>query len=138
MFIQAVVPWASSEDIVHGTLWRTELAKELEAGSVGILCVTRENVRSPWVNFEAGALSKLSAASRVIPFFFQMRPSQVVGPLADRQGTTFERGSAKNRDEFRKLLESLNSARTPSLVQETVLAGTFEKMWPDVEAALES
>src|SRR6476646_5302906 len=36
MFIQVAEPWVSSEDIAKGELWRTELAKELEEGSVGI------------------------------------------------------------------------------------------------------
>ena len=61
LFIQAVEPWVSSEDIAKGELWHTELAKELEDGSVGILCITRENVGSPWVNYEAGDLRTYGA-----------------------------------------------------------------------------
>ena len=95
LFIQAVEPWVSSEDIAKGELWRTELAKELEDGSVGILCITRENVGSPWVNYEAGALGNKPETSRVIPFLFDMRPSDVRGPIADLQGAIFERGSDK-------------------------------------------
>src|SRR5215204_4400297 len=77
MFIQVAEPWVSSEDIDRGTLWRTKLAGELAQGSTGILCITRENVASTWVNFEAGALSKTPGASRVIPFLFEMRPSDI-------------------------------------------------------------
>ncbi len=137
VFIHAADPWVSSEDIVKDALWRAELTKELEEGSVGILCITRENVHSPWVNYEARALGKMSQASRVIPFLFQMRPSDVRGPLADLQGAIFEAGSDKNLEEFRKLLVSLNTARTPPCTPETVLNTTFEKMWPDLAPTLD-
>jgi hypothetical protein len=138
VFIQAVEPWVSSEDIAKGALWRIELAKELEEGSVGILCITRENASSPWVNYEAGALGKMSQASRVIPFLFQMRPSDIRGPLADLQGAIFETGSDKNAEEFRKLLAALNTAKIPPCAPETVLNTTFEKMWPDFASMLDA
>jgi hypothetical protein len=138
LFIQAVEPWVSSEDIAKGVLWRAELTKELEEGSVGILCITRENVTSEWVNYEAGALGKMSQASRVIPFLFQMRPSDIRGPLADLQGAMFEAGSDKNAEEFRKLLVSLNTAQTPPCAPEAVLNTTFEKMWPDFAPVLDA
>lgn len=138
VFIQAVQPWVSSEDIAKGTLWRIELARELEEGSVGILCITRDNVGSPWVNYEAGALTKTPGTSRVIPFLFEMRPSDVRGPLADLQSAMYERSSGKNHEEFRQLLISLNTAQTPSCAPEAVLSTTFEKMWPDFAPVLEA
>lgn len=138
LFIHAAVPWVSSEDIAKGVLWRLELAKELNEGSVGIFCVTRQNVASPWVNFEAGALSKTPEASRVIPYLFQMRPSDVKGPLSDFQGAVYERGSAKNKEEFRKLLVALNSSQSPPATPEAVLNATFEKMWPDFSPKLDA
>jgi hypothetical protein len=138
MFIQVAEPWVSSEDIDRGTLWRTELAAELAQGSTGILCVTRDNVASPWVNFEAGALSKTPETARVIPFLFEMRPSDIHGPLADLMGAIYERGSPKNKEEFRKLLGSLNTSRNPPYVTAEVFNATFERMWPEFEPRLDA
>jgi hypothetical protein len=138
MFIQAAEPWVSSEDIDRGTLWRTELAGELAQGSTGILCITRDNVTSPWVNFEAGALSKTPETARVIPFLFEMRPSNIHSPLADLMGAIYERGSAKNKEEFRKLLGSLNTSRNPPYVAAEVFSATFERMWPEFEPRLDA
>lgn len=132
LFIHSAIPWVSSEDITKGVLWRMELSKELEEGSVGIFCITKQNVKSPWVNFEAGALSKARETSRVIPFLFEMRPSDVSGPLGDMQASVYRRGNDKNKEEFRKLLVSLNTAQNTPATPETVLNTTFEKMWPDV------
>ena len=67
----------------------------------------------------------------MIPFLFEMRPSDVHGPLADLMGRSTSAGSAKNQEEFRKLLVSLNTAKTPPCAPEAVLNTTFEKMWPD-------
>jgi TIR domain len=56
--LQSVDPYVSSEDIEKGARWSNEVGRELESTSYGILCVTRENLDSRWLNFEAGALSK--------------------------------------------------------------------------------
>ncbi|MEA2586962.1 MAG: hypothetical protein QOF33_5047 [Thermomicrobiales bacterium] len=133
LFLHNTLPWISSEDIAKGTLWRLELGKALEAGSVGIFCITRDNVGSPWVNFEAGALSNQQDTARVIPFLFEMRHADLSGPLEDLQASAFTRGLAKNKEEFRKLLESINELDPVAQVPKPVFETTFEKMWPDLE-----
>jgi hypothetical protein len=45
--IQALEPWMSADDIEKGTRWRSGLASELEQSSVGIICLTRENLNCP-------------------------------------------------------------------------------------------
>ena len=69
--IHTLETWVSSEDIAKGVQWGVALSKELDQNSVGILCITRQNVSSPWINYEAGALAKHLEESRVIPFVFQ-------------------------------------------------------------------
>jgi hypothetical protein len=55
--IQSIDPYVSSEDIDKGARWSTDIAKELENSTFGILCVTKDNINAPWLTFEAGALS---------------------------------------------------------------------------------
>jgi hypothetical protein len=71
----------------------------------GILCLSAENVHEPWLNFEAGALSRSLTESRVRPVLLDLEPAQVVGPLAQFQATD----SRKKTDMF-KLIRSLNDA----------------------------
>lgn len=52
--IQSIEPYVSSEDIDKGARWSTDIAKELENSTFGILCVTKENLEAPWLSFEAG------------------------------------------------------------------------------------
>lgn len=79
--IQSVEPYVSSEDIDKGARWSTDIAKELEDSTFGILCVTKENLEAPWLSFEAGALSKTMEKSFVTPFLFDIKRSEVQGLL---------------------------------------------------------
>src|SRR6266403_3949719 len=74
--IQAVEPYVSSEDIDKGARWSTDIAKELEAAHFGILCITPDNISAPWINFEAGALSKALDKSKVVPLLVGVKKSE--------------------------------------------------------------
>lgn len=73
--IQSITPYVSSEDIDKGTRWASDIAGELDESSFGILCVTKDNLNAPWLNFEAGALGKSVDKSRVCPFLFRIKRS---------------------------------------------------------------
>ena len=104
--IQSVKPWVSSEDIEKGTRWSTDIAKELKDTAYGIFCITKDNLGAPWVNFEAGAISKLIDEANVSPFLIDMKKSDVQGPLAQFQLTVLDKEDAS------KLVHSINCRRT--------------------------
>ena len=56
--IQSVEPFMSAEDIAPGVRWAANLSAELANTTFGIVCLTRENVAAPYINYEVGALSK--------------------------------------------------------------------------------
>ena len=56
--LQNVEVFVSKHDIESGDRWGLRLAQELESSDFGILCLTAENLRSDWLLFEAGALTK--------------------------------------------------------------------------------
>src|SRR5262245_20899010 len=85
--LQSIEPFVSSEDTEKGARWATEIAQRLSDTLFGILCVTGENLSSPWLNFEAGALSKSLDKSKVSPFLVGLRPVDLVGPLSQFQAT---------------------------------------------------
>lgn len=128
--IQSLVPYVSSEDIDKGARWSSDISKELEDSSYGILCVTSENVDAPWVNFEAGALSKSLERSRVAPFLFHLDRTEVRGPLLQFQSTVYE------KEDVRKLVRSLNRACADGSVEEPRLDDIFEVWWPHLEQKL--
>ncbi|AKB72189.1 TIR domain-containing protein [Methanosarcina mazei] len=128
--LQSTEPYVSSEDIDKGSRWSTDIAKELADSTYGILCVTRDNFREPWLNFEAGALSKKMESSRVCPFLYNVKLSEIDGPLLQFQVTVYK------KQDVLKLLISLNNSCTDQKLPEERLLKAFELWWPELERNL--
>lgn len=125
--IQSIVPYVSSEDIDKGARWSTDIASELADSSYGILCVTKDNLHAPWLTFEAGALSKTMDKSYVSPFLFNIKRSEVNGPILQFQSTIFD------KDDIKKLLISLNKASTEGKLTDEKLEKALDVWYPDLE-----
>ena len=128
--IQEIEPYVSSEDIDKGARWSTDIAKELSDSTFGILCVTRNNMNAPWLTFEAGALSKTMEKSFVCPFLFDIKRSEMDGPILQFQSTIFE------KDDVKKLVTTLNKACDKDPLPDERLGRAFEVWYPTLEADL--
>ncbi len=129
--IQSLDPWMSSEDIEKGARWYVDIVSELESSYYGIICLTSDNIESPWIHFEAGALSKSMEKSRVCPYLFHIDPSIIKGPLVLFQA------AKSTKDDTKKLLHSINQALAENALSTEKLDKTFERWWPDLNAKLE-
>ena len=130
--IQSITPYVSSEDIDKGARWSTDIAGELEESDFGIICVTGENVGAPWVNFEAGALSKKLDKARVVPFLFDIKGSEVQGPLLQFQSTIYE------ESDVYRMVETINDCLIESdRLGEGQLKKTFGVWWPLLKESLD-
>jgi hypothetical protein len=127
--IQTVIPYVSSEDIAKGARWIPDIAKELQASRYGIISVTRDNVNSPWINFEAGSLSKEIDQAYVSPFLFNLKPTEINGPLSQFQHTVNE------KDDLKKLIFTINDKKE-HVLQKDALEEAFEMWWPKLETKL--
>src|SRR5436309_1943241 len=65
---QSMEPWLSVEDTPLGSRWASDIARVLQDVDVGILCLIPENLNSPWLLYEAGALSKRLEGSLLCPY----------------------------------------------------------------------
>jgi hypothetical protein len=128
--IQSIIPYVSSEDIDKGARWSTDIAKELANSTFGILCVTKDNINASWLNFEAGALSKTMDKSFVCPFLFDIKRSEVDGPILQFQSTVFE------KDDIKKLVFSLHRASNDEQLTDERLGETFDLWYPKLEEEL--
>jgi len=131
--LQSVTPYVSAEDIDKGSRWSTDIAKELELSTYGILCITKANINAPWINFEAGALSKTVDKARVSPFLFDLKRSEVKGPLLQFQSTV------NDKDDIAKLIHSINNACPEAeRLDGNRLQKIFDVWWPELSQALKS
>ncbi len=132
--IQELQPFFSSH-IDKGAVWQNEVYQQLDSSKFGIVCVTQDSKTSPWLHFEAGALSqKLYARPnpRVATFLHHVHYNDLSGPLTTVQGT-----KAWEREDVKKLVEMINKQCTTPLTARR-LDEAFELTYPSLEASLES
>jgi len=128
--IQTIQPWMSAYDIDKGARWSSDIASQLEESVVGIICLTPENLKAPWILFETGALSKTIDKTFVCLYLFQVEPADISGPLVQFQFTK------SNKDDTQKLITTINKALGKLALPEQNLYKAFEKWWPEFEKKL--
>ncbi len=128
----AIEPWVSKDAIDPGTRWGKELAEALEGTSFGILCITSENQREPWISFEAGALSKTIEKSYVVPYLIGMKLSELEQPLKQFQAIE------ANQDDTWKLIETIHMASGDKTRTVNDLEEAFKMWWPKLSEQIEN
>ena len=125
-------PWMSSKDIDKGKQWFGELQGFLGEATSCIICVTSENVRSPWIYYETGAIaSKIKESVLVCPYLVGIGTSMISdGPLTQWQCTE------ATKEDTLALIKSLNKA-LPQPHDEALLTGNFESRWPEFKQELD-
>lgn len=132
--VNAVEPWLSSDDIEPGARWSSDMARKLEETNFGIICLTPDNIRSPWIHFEAGALSKRLEVSRIIPYLVRLEPGTLNGPLSQFQNVKADRGGT------RRLLVVMNQAvidEGQRGLEERLLEASYDVWWPQLRKRLD-
>lgn len=129
--LQFVRPYFTPRDIDKGTRWATEIATELQASSIGIFCLTRDNLAEPWLLFEAGAISRVVSEAHVCPLLFGVAAGDVSGPLSQFQMTQF------NRNEFFKLFCTINRLAGDDALSDATRDEVFEMWWPRLDSAVQ-
>jgi TIR domain len=132
LVIQAVEPWMSDVDIGKGTRWTQEIGMELAQTSFGIICLTADNLDAPWINFEAGAISKTLDGARVCTYLYNLKPTDVDGPLSQFNHTRVD------RDETRRLLHAINQALGTHSLRDQVVDRLFDALWQQFEEKLKN
>jgi hypothetical protein len=125
--LQSVKPFFTPSDIEKGARWSKDIAQELDASTVGIFCLTKENLTKPWIMFEAGALSKNLDVARVCPILFGVDNAELQGPLVQFQASPFTEG------EMRKLVRTLNLSSGEHKLDDSVLSNVFTMWWPTLQ-----
>lgn len=129
MVLQHVEPWLSESDISAGERWANEVGKELETSNFGIICMTRENISSPWILFEAGALAKFMQEGRVVPLLLDIEFKDIAGPLAQFQAKKAE------KEGIFDIVRSINRF-SEGKISDVLLNRQLEALWGAFEKQL--
>jgi hypothetical protein len=109
------------------------LERELDDTSYGILVITQENRAEPWLNFEAGALSKSvgndeQGVPRVVPLLVDIdRPTELTGPVSQFQAVNMDKNGIRTL--VMSIAEIVNS-------NAAVIEKRFERTLPELDEAL--
>ncbi len=129
--VQASSPFVSDKDIDAGDRGIEEIGNQLDRIKTGIICLTNQNQANPWINFEAGNLSKRFAdKAYVMCLLFDLEPGQVRFPLA-----TFQNGPI-NEEYMARVARTVNKGLGNPLT-EAKLASMFKLTWPILAQAME-
>jgi len=129
LVLHYVKPWLSETDIGAGKRWSVEIAKQLEESNFGIICITRENIESSWLLFEAGALAKSLQNSLVVPLLMNLDFREISGPLSQFQAKKVAQSS------IYEMVQSINEAGE-NPIEKTRVSQLFEALWPQLEERL--
>lgn len=129
MFDQ-ILPFMSDVDISAGSRGLVQIEEALAGTRFGIVVTTRSNQHAPWLNFEAGALSKAvgNDPAFVAPFLVDFeREADITGPLQQFQANlNSEQGVRRIVSSIAKLLGVPEKAWEPR----------FDALWPNLQTRL--
>ncbi|KQS57814.1 hypothetical protein ASG36_14580 [Geodermatophilus sp. Leaf369] len=128
---EAVDPYMSAQDNGAGVRWSTVIAEQLEESSFGILCCTPSNLGAPWLNFEAGALSKTVATARVVPLLHDLSPGDVGSPFSEFMAVR------DDEDGVWETVKAINNSLDTSR-DEPALRRAFVRTWPELKVKLDA
>lgn len=128
--IQSAEPWISTKDIGKGEVWFPTISDRLAASTIGIICLTKENLNAPWILFEAGALFKGLSVGRVCPLLIDLETKDVNPPLSQ-----FNLIRKAEKEEILSLMHTVNSAGDKPLSKD-IIDASVSKWWPDLEQGI--
>jgi hypothetical protein len=125
-------PWLSSVDIEKGSRSTSEIAEALAAARAGIICLTPNNLKEPWILYEAGGVAKTVDKPLACTLLIDLEPSEVSKPLGDFQHTRLV------EKELLQLVKTLNRALGEGAKREEAqLEKSFKLCWPELKAKLD-
>lgn len=130
LILQYAKPWVSEKDISAGERWAQAIAGELESSNFGILCITPENLRSEWILFEAGALSKSMLDAKVIPLLFGLELSDLSGPLSQFQALKVDQQGLMD------VVKAINAVAENKAADATINQ-LVPALWPQLQTKLD-
>jgi len=135
--LQYVTPFMSDAGIDAGARPLDEIEQELGKAKFGIICVTSDNYLAPWLNFEAGAISKKLGleVTRVAPLLVDLDTNDVNTPLKQFQMKKLD------KDGVYQVIRSINKmalADGESGLEEARLTTALDRCWPALQLEIEA
>lgn len=132
IFDERINLWKSYQNIKPGERWSDALDRELENSNFAIICLIPNNLTSPWIHYEAGALSKTKTVnSAVVPYCMDLGEGELHDPLSRFQAVVADReGTLGLVSRLNALLDEKGA------LNKTDLQRKFRDFWPNLDERL--
>ena len=122
--------FVSTVDIASGDDWWNKIKKELKKCKQGILCVTKENIKAPWIFYEAGAMVARDVPT--IPLLFNCNVKSLEGsPIKGKQCVDFY-----DQTQFLKMISDINCSMKLLSITKTQLDAIAKEAYVDIKRTL--
>lgn len=130
-----IEPFMSERDIPYGADWLATLKTKLAEADCAIVCLTADNLASPWLNFEGGVISTTTnTTGKIIPFLINIDRSEILGPYQHFQSVTLDKEDIEKLVRDLKKIGGLSSPNELHLP--TIIPGYFDKLYNEIKAEL--
>ena len=94
-----------------------------------VICLSPDNLNSPWLLFEAGAIANRLDQANVCKFLIgDLTENDIKPPLLNFKSTLL-----KDKEEMRKLVQKINQMHETRILSSNALNRRFEGGWPKLE-----
>ncbi|WP_018983684.1 toll/interleukin-1 receptor domain-containing protein [Salinimonas chungwhensis] len=102
--------FVSSKSIEAGSDWLAEIKSNVKDCDLAIVVITKDNISSSWLNFEAGAVAIGNASDRhTIPLLIDVDRHEITSPLKHLQSVIINKESTRGLVETIKKIGNFNS-----------------------------
>ncbi len=132
--VPSAKPWLSSVDIRKGVPWFEAVSYQLSQSHASIICVTPENIRAPWIYYEAGAIANTLVKSKriIFPYLIGVSKTEISkSPLSQLQVTV------ANKADTLLMVKSLNNSLADPVDEESITKA-FNSNWTQLSRKLTS
>lgn len=123
--------FVSTVDIASGEDWWNKIQRELKVCKQGIICVTKENIKAPWIFFEAGAM--VARDVPVIPLLFHCNNKVLSSsPIKGKQCRDFG-----DQSQFLQMIYDINSKMDLLPIQRAQMDAIAKDAYGEIKNLLE-
>jgi hypothetical protein len=142
LFPSGIDVWLSTQgdSIRPGAFAVPQIIKGLRQSDYGVFCFTKDNIKSPWMMFEAGAICKQDNTTSEIEGAYTIL---FEGGIDDLRGTPLEQlqHTLFNEDSMYKFFSAVNTISGQALIDEHRLLKNAQNSWsiycPKIAKALD-
>jgi len=127
--IQTVIPIISADEDKKGAAWFQKLMDQLIQTDFVIVCLSRDNLNSPWLFFETGVIAKSFDQAHVRKILIgDLSDKDIEKPLLNLQSTEL-----RDKEDMRRLIQTINQTHVTRMLSSNALNRVFDRGWPKLE-----